>query len=184
MFRTSVLWVLIPTFHTNTANFDLSSQTPCGTPSPAACSQAWNSIPPHVWHSLNYVSKRRNIFALLLHPYKPHAPSTWQIFTWLPLSWLDVDHNFHFWMLSNMLVTMLTHIPLGKMANTLADEIFQRIFLNENIRISIKISLKFVPRGSNDNKSALVQVMAWCHTSDNPLPKEMLTQLTNTYMQY
>ena len=184
MFPSSVLWILIPIFHTNTAIFYLNSQTPCGTPSPAACSQAWNSIPPHVWHSLNYVSKRRNIFALLLHPYKPHAPSTWQIFTWLPLSWLDVDHNFHFWMLSNMLVTMLTHIPLDKMANTFEDDIFKRTFLNENVRISIQISLKFVPWGLNDNKSALVQVMAWRRTSDKPLPKLMLTQFTDTYTVY
>ena len=28
-----------------------------------------------------------------------------------------------------------------------ADDTFKRIFLNENIRISIKISLKFVPKG-------------------------------------
>ena len=46
------------------------------------------------------------------------------------------------------------------MAGTFTDDIFKRIFLNENVRISIKISIKFVPRGSNDNKSALVQVMA------------------------
>ena len=28
-----------------------------------------------------------------------------------------------------------------------ADDTFKRIFLNENVRISIKISLKFVPKG-------------------------------------
>ena len=37
-----------------------------------------------------------------------------------------------------------------------------RIFLNENVRISIKISLKFVPKGPNNNIPALVQMMAWC----------------------
>ena len=43
------------------------------------------------------------------------------------------------------------------------------MFLNENILISIKISLKFVPKGPIDNKAALyskvpilVQVMALC----------------------
>ena len=30
-----------------------------------------------------------------------------------------------------------------------ADDIFKYIFLNENVLISIKISLKFVPRGPN-----------------------------------
>ena len=42
-----------------------------------------------------------------------------------------------------------------------ADDIFKRIFLNENVWISIKISLKFVPKGPIDNIPALVQIMAW-----------------------
>ena len=39
--------------------------------------------------------------------------------------------------------------------------IFKRIFLNENIPISIEISLKFVPRGPINNIPVLVQIMAW-----------------------
>ena len=35
------------------------------------------------------------------------------------------------------------------------------IFVNKNVRIAIQISLKFVPRGPIDKKSALVQVMPW-----------------------
>ena len=50
----------------------------------------------------------------------------------------------------------LTHLPLDKMAAILVDDIFKCIFLNENDRILIQISLKFVPKGSIDNKSALV----------------------------
>ena len=62
----------------------------------------------------------------------------------------------------------LTHLPLDKMAAILADDIFKCIFLNENDRISIQISLKFVPKSSINNKPVLVQVMAcrrtgkWC----------------------
>ena len=37
-----------------------------------------------------------------------------------------------------------------------ADDTFKRIFLNENIRILIKISLKFVPKGPINNILALV----------------------------
>ena len=55
----------------------------------------------------------------------------------------------------------LTHVPLEKMATILADDIYKLIFLNENDRIPIRISLKFVPRGPFDNEPALVQVMAW-----------------------
>ena len=42
-----------------------------------------------------------------------------------------------------------------------ADDTFKRIFLNENVIISIKISLKFVPKGPINNNPALVQIMAW-----------------------
>ena len=41
------------------------------------------------------------------------------------------------------------------------DNIFECIYFNENICISIKISLKFVPRGLIDNKVTLVQIMVW-----------------------
>ena len=35
------------------------------------------------------------------------------------------------------------------------------IFLNEDVNISIDISLKFVPQGPMNNIPALVQIMAW-----------------------
>ena len=70
------------------------------------------------------------------------------------------------------------------MATILADDIFKCIFLNENDWISIKISLKFVPRSPIDNKPALVQVMAWRRTGDKPLPEPMMTQFTDAYMRH
>ena len=41
------------------------------------------------------------------------------------------------------------------------DDIYKCIFLNENIWILIKISLKFAPHGPINNIPALVQIMAW-----------------------
>ena len=38
----------------------------------------------------------------------------------------------------------------------LPDDVFKRIFLNENVWISIKISLKFVPKGQINNIPSLV----------------------------
>ena len=52
------------------------------------------------------------------------------------------------------------------MAAILTDDIFKCIFLNENDRIPVQISLKFVPRSPINNKAALVQVMAWRRTGD------------------
>ena len=55
----------------------------------------------------------------------------------------------------NGVVNCLFH-PYGQALTTLrprqngrrfSDDTFKRIFLNENVRISIKISLKFVPKG-------------------------------------
>ena len=42
-----------------------------------------------------------------------------------------------------------------------ADDIFKCIFVNENVWIPVKISLKYVPKGPINNIPALVQIMAW-----------------------
>ena len=70
------------------------------------------------------------------------------------------------------------------MAAILADNIFKCIFLNENDRIPIQILLKFVPMSPNNNKAALVQVMAWRRTGDKPLPEPMMTQFSEAYMRH
>ena len=53
------------------------------------------------------------------------------------------------------------------------DNIFKCIFLNENVEIVIKISLKYVPKGSTNNIPALVQIMAWHRPGDKPLSEPM-----------
>ena len=57
------------------------------------------------------------------------------------------------------------------------DDIFKWIFLNENVWILIKISLKFVPWGQINNNPALVQMMAWHRPGDKPLSKPMMVTL-------
>ena len=63
------------------------------------------------------------------------------------------------------------------------DDIFKSIF-NESVWISITISLKFIPKGPIDYKSALVQVVAWHRTGEKPLPESMLTQFTDAYIRH
>ena len=58
-----------------------------------------------------------------------------------------------------------------------ADDIFKRIFFNENVWISIKISLMFVPKGPINNIPALVQIMAWRLSGDKPLSEPMMVSL-------
>ena len=57
------------------------------------------------------------------------------------------------------------------------DDIFKCIFLNENVWISLKISLKFVPKGPINNIPALVQKVAWRRPGDKPLSEAMVGSL-------
>ena len=69
-----------------------------------------------------------------------------------------------------------------------ADDIFKCIFLNENVLISLKISLKFVPMVQINNIPALVLIMAWRRPGDKPLSEPMmvclLTQICVTRPQW
>ena len=76
--------------------------------------------------------------------------------------------------------------PMGRWVNTMrsrqnvrhfADNIFKCIFLNEDIWISINISMKFVSKSRINNIPALVQIMAWRRLSDKPLSDPMMVNL-------
>ena len=89
----------------------------------------------------------------------------------------------------DMLLTQITYwwYPEGsKSLNTLrprqngrhfADDTFKRIFMNENVRISINISLKLVPKDLINNIPALVQIMAWRRPGDKPLSETMVVSV-------
>ena len=58
-----------------------------------------------------------------------------------------------------------------------ADDIFKCIFINENVWISIKISLNFIAKGPINNTPALVQIMAWRRPGNKPLSEPMMVSL-------
>ena len=58
-----------------------------------------------------------------------------------------------------------------------ADDTFKRIFVNENVRISVKFSLKFVHKGPINNIPVLVQIMAWRRPGDKPLSEPVMVSL-------
>ena len=64
-----------------------------------------------------------------------------------------------------------------QMKQHFADDIFKRIFFNENFWFSIKISLKFVPKGPINNIPALVKIMAWRRPGDKPLSEPVIVSL-------
>ena len=57
------------------------------------------------------------------------------------------------------------------------DDISKWIFLNENVWLSINISLKFVPKGPMNNIPTFGQVMAWRRPGDKPLSEPMMVRL-------
>ena len=58
-----------------------------------------------------------------------------------------------------------------------AGDTFKRIFLRENVRISIEISLNFVPKSPIDNIPTLFQIMAWRRPGDKLLSEAMMVSL-------
>ena len=74
--------------------------------------------------------------------------------------------------------------PLGQNGRHFPDDIIKSIFMNEKFCIVFQISLRFVPKGSIDNKPAYDQVMAWRRPGDKPLSEPMLTQFANAYMRH
>ena len=70
------------------------------------------------------------------------------------------------------------------MAAILAGDIFKCMTLNENDKIPIQISLKFVLSDPMDNKLTLFQVMAWHQIGAKPSSDTMLTQFTDAYMRH
>ena len=87
---------------------------------------------------------------------------------------------------NSQVVCHLSSCDIDVMLNTLrprqngshfTDDTFKCIFLNENAWISLKISLKFVPKVQINNIPALVQIMAWRRPGDKPLSEPMIVSL-------
>ena len=98
----------------------------------------------------------------------PHS----NIVSFLQNSW---DSLWLLWI--QTMICFLNTLRPEKNGRHFADDIFKCIFLNENVWIAIKISLKFVPRGPINNIPALVQIMAWRRPGDKPLSEPMMIRL-------
>ena len=73
-------------------------------------------------------------------------------------------------------VVTVTHWSRDKMAAIFQVK-FSNGFFNENSSISIKISLKFVPKTPFNNIPTLVQIMSWHLPGDKPLSEPMMVSL-------
>ena len=94
--------------------------------------------------------------------------------------------SIQYYIISYGMLHIITNAEEGWDINTLrprqhgchfVDNIFKCIFLNENVSISIKISLKFVCEVRINNIPASVQMMAWRRPGDKPLSETMMVSL-------
>ena len=74
-------------------------------------------------------------------------------------------------------VSFLNTLRLWQSCYHFTDNIFKCIFLNENVWIWVKISIKLVPGGPVSNIPTLVQIMAWCRSGAKPLSELMMVSL-------
>ena len=65
-----------------------------------------------------------------------------------------------------------------------SDDIFICIFVNGNVLISIKISLKFIPKGPINNIPALLQIMARHRTVDKSLSELVIAYIADACMHH
>ena len=77
----------------------------------------------------------------------------------------------------NLALCLISILRPRQNGRQFADDILKCIFLIENVWSSLKISLKFVPRGPINNIPALVQIMAWRRPGDKPLSESMVVSL-------
>ena len=86
-------------------------------------------------------------------------------------------YKYHHLLLSRIFHVWINTLGPRQNGRHFANDIFKCIFLNENVWISIKISLKFVPKGPINNIPSLFQIMAWRRPGDKPLSEAMMVNL-------
>ena len=118
----------------------------------------------------------------------------WSIYTSLPFNklssgathirqrlmhWLILLAPWCLWyhIVPYIMLKSLNTLRLRSNGRHFADNIFKCIFVNENVGILLKISLKFVPGVRISNIPALVQIMAWRRSGDKPLSEPMMVSL-------
>ena len=92
---------------------------------------------------------------------------------------ISLLHNcirLHLWYILRCLIRLICWISTWRSrqdGRRFPDDILKCIF-KEKVWISIKMSLKFVPKVQIDNIPALIQIMAWCWLGDKPLSGPMM----------
>ena len=118
----------------------------------------------HIWMQYHLSEKRHKLI-------EEHG---WLITSHRILCYIITHPCSRFFVLSTHVLNTLRPRQNGR---HFADDTLKRIFLNENVRISITISLKFVPKGPINKNPALVQIMAGRRSGGKPLSEPMMVSL-------
>ena len=116
----------------------------------------------------------------------PKCPIDFKSVLSLVMAWYRTDEKpLSFWTNIIWWASQLKHISITRPVNILRlkqngchfpDDILKWISLNENVWISMKNTLKFVPKDLINNIPALVQINCWCWAGNNPLPELMINK--------
>ena len=142
----------------------------------------WDSYSIVVYRSLSFP----HIFMVASNGTRAMGWYSWKI--WVNRTVINHANYNRAWNIHRYLLHVFSHTQSGcgnisTIVNTLrsrqngrrfADDTFKSIVLNENVRISIESSLKFVPKGPINYNPALVQIMAWRRSGDKPLSEPMM----------
>ena len=102
----------------------------------------------------------------------------WDIRSLIQLTQITIIHPQYGWDVQLVCIYLRSNSlrPRGNRRH-FADDIFKCSSLNENVLISIKVSLKFNPNGPINNVPTLVQLMAWRRPGDKPFSEPMMVCL-------
>ena len=105
----------------------------------------------------------------------------WPLLLFLFYKLFGLRFYVSFWWYCSRSVILFPHDKMAAFSQTIFSDAFSWM---KKFKISIKMSLNFVPKGSIDNNPALVQIMAWRQTGDKPLSEPILTWFTDAYIQH
>ena len=144
-------------------------------------------------HSLQSDRLRRHDIFHITVPLWEESTSDWKnIYVWgLGASYIrdltvvysiwQLQCNHYLWIMIHGLLIIWPYVintlRLWQNGHHFPDDIFKWIFLNENVWISINVSLKFVPGDPINNILKLVQIIAWRRPGDKPLSEPMMVSL-------
>ena len=107
----------------------------------------------------------------------PDKKNRWQPYIFINTDGSGTCHMWPYTGNSHCNISLLNTLRPGQNGCHFAVGVFTCIFMNENIWISLKISLKIFPRVSINNIPALAQIIAWHLPCNKPLSEPMVVSL-------